>query len=422
MGSVTAEHTSADLQVRRIQRRIIVSLITVQAVFSLAFAMTGPLVSLIADEVTGSPGKAGLAQAMIYCGGVVFSVPLAVLAVARGRRIGIATGYFTGAVGAVLVVFGAVVSSFTAILAGAVAIGASLAGGLQVRFAATDLASTDRAGRSMGALSWGSTIAAVLGPSLMGVLEGIGGNWLPGLSGPYLAIAVVLAISACMILFMLRPDPLALARALDKEPPAPRQPLRVMLATVLRHPNVFRAILVLALVHAAMISLMNMAAIHMQHGAASLGVIGIAISIHTAAMYLPGHLIGYLADKFGPRPILLIGLVVQVLAAATLALSPAHNAVGVAAGLLLLGLGWSFGYLGGSVLLTVSVTGPLRTMAQGTSDFAMQLASAIGALLAGVVVTAFGYSVLSIAWGIGLSLLLVSLLVAWRSRATPAAD
>ncbi|AIG80379.1 Putative membrane protein [Amycolatopsis japonica] len=411
------ETVRGDESLRTVQRRVIRSLLLVQAVFSLMFAMAGPLISLIAERLTGSAGKAGLAQAMIYCGAVLFSVPLASLSMDRGRRTGIAAGYLTGAAGAAAVVLGAVFSTYVLLLVGAVALGAALAAGAQARYAATDLASADRLGRSMGVLSWSSIAAAVLGPALTGAFAGIGRGVLPEFSGPYVAIAAGLAISGMLVFVTLRPDPLLLARSLDRETKA-RPKFRTALAAVAGDPPVRRAVLSLMIVHATMISLMNMASIHLDHGAATLATIGVVISVHTAAMFLPGPLVGYLSDRIGAHRMLLIGLALEVAAAITLAATPAHDPFLVGLGLLLLGAGWSAGYLSGSVLLTASTRSGIRTLVQGAADFLVLLTSAGGALLAGVMVALWGYGGLSLFWGAVVAIVFVRIATAAR-RTSP---
>lgn len=412
--------------VHAVQRRVIWSLIVVQAVIALVFAMTGPLLTLIAEQVTGSAGQAGLAQAMIYCGGVAFALPLAWLSVRFGRRAGIAGGYLGGALGCGLVVLGAVLRSYPVILAGSVLVGGAIAAGMQARFAATDLAAAGRLGRSMGVLSWSSIVGAVVGPALLGVLSGIGSGWLPEYTGPYLAISAGLAVSGVLVLVLLRPDPLLLAQRLHRqehhhEARTERTPrFRTALSAVVRLPAARRAVLALMVVHAAMISLMNMAAIHMSHGAATLGAIGLVIGVHTAAMFLPGPLVGWLIDRIGAHPLLLAGLALEAAAAVVLALAPMHDTTLVGLGLLLLGLGWSPGYLAGSVLLTASAEGPTRTLVQGASDLLVQLTAAGGALVAGVVVTSSGYGSLAAGWTLALLVLLVWLVRTRRVSATAA--
>ncbi|SCL34530.1 Predicted arabinose efflux permease, MFS family [Micromonospora nigra] len=405
------EAPDAGVDLRRVQRRVVASLLVVQTVFALVFAMTGPLISLIAERMTGSAGQAGFAQALLFCGGVLFSIPLAALSATRGRRAGIATGYLTGAAGSALVVISASLSSYPLLLVGAVAVGAALAAGFQARFGVTDLADADRIGRTMGLLSWSAIAGSVIGPPLSGGVEQLGGDRLAEFTAPFAAVGVGLAVAGTLVLVTLRPDPLLLARSLGREKVREKLDTRRALVESLRGPRIRQGIAVVVTVHATMISLMNMAPIHMSHGTTTLTAIGLVIGAHTAAMYIPGPLVGYLADRLGTFPLLVTSLGILVSSAVVLALSPEGDIVMVGIGLVLLGIGWSAGYLAGSVLITSAAEGQLRTMAQGASDFLVQLAAALGALSAGLMVAAFGYSGLSMAWCAILLALLVHLMM-----------
>jgi MFS family permease len=92
----------------------------------------------------------------------------------------------------------------------------------------------------------------------------------------------------------------------------------------------------------------------------------------------------------------------------------------VAVGLLVLGLGWSAGFVAGSSLLTASVDEELRPHAQGMSDLLMQAAAAVSSLLAGGVVSLWGYP-----WLARLSAVPVILVAVWfliTARTTTTAE
>ncbi|NUR83223.1 MAG: MFS transporter [Nonomuraea sp.] len=164
---------------------------------------------------------------------------------------------------------------------------------------------------------------------------------------------------------------------------------------------------------------MNMAGVHLHHGGAGLGAIGMVISFHVAAMYLPGPLVGHLADRYGPRRLLGLGLSLQLAAAVTLQLGDGPGVVG--AGLTLLGLGWSAGFLGGTMLLTEALPERSRTAGQGASDFVVQLSAAAGALGAGTVVSLLGYAGLCAIAGCVLLAVLAWVRVSGRRETAPLA-
>ncbi len=85
-----------------------------------------------------------------------------------------------------------------------------------------------------------------------------------------------------------------------------------------------------------------------------------------------------------------------------------------ALGLFLLGLGWSFGLVAGSTLLSESVPAAVRPGVQGASDFVMSASGALGGVLAGVVVGTLGYLHLNV-----LACLVVVPVVVLALRAAP---
>jgi MFS family permease len=145
----------------------------------------------------------------------------------------------------------------------------------------------------------------------------------------------------------------------------------------------------------------------------TLRIVGIVLSLHIAGMYAFSPIVGWLTDRLGRRPVILGGIIL-LLTACTLAGTAQHNAGQLALGLMVLGLGWSSTMVAGSTLLSESVPLELRTAAQGLADFIMGVAGASAGALSGVVVHAWGFSILAfLAGGIALPF---TLLTAVRQR------
>jgi MFS family permease len=166
-----------------------------------------------------------------------------------------------------------------------------------------------------------------------------------------------------------------------------------------------------------MVAVMVMTPVHMHDGGMdALNLIGLVISIHVAGMYAFSPVVGWLSDRYGRVPTTVAGWVV-LLGAAALAGTAGPNAPAqLSAGLFLLGLGWSFGLVAGSTLLSESVPGEVRTGVQGVADLVMGLAGAAGGALAGVVVGGWGYGVLNTLAAV-LVLVVMGAAVASRARA-----
>src|SRR5206468_2778119 len=95
--------------------------------------------------------------------------------------------------------------------------------------------------------------------------------------------------------------------------------------------------------HLIMVGLMSLTPVHMDHGGATLAIVGFVISLHVAGMYALSPLFGWLADRFGRTRVLVLSGVLLLAASVLSAGASPHDTVQLATGLVLLGLGWSTG-------------------------------------------------------------------------------
>ena len=100
-------------------------------------------------------------------------------------------------------------------------------------------------------------------------------------------------------------------------------------------------------------------------------------------MFLPSPISGALADRYGRLPVIAAGGVALLLAGGLAAPTSGHHTAPVILALVLLGIGWNLGLVGGSALLTDSIPLADRARAQGQADFAMGMAGAVGSLASG---------------------------------------
>ncbi|MFF4365800.1 MFS transporter [Streptomyces sp. NPDC001594] len=411
--------TAADLP--RIQRRISSVLIAGQMLGGLGVPISIALAPVLATEISGTEALSGFASTAAVIGTALVSLPLAALTTARGRRAGLLTGYAIGTVGAVLVVLAASVRSFPLLMLGMAAFGAASSANLQARFAAADLAAPDRRARAISVVVWASTIGAVLGPNLSApASDSFAGTSIPPTAGPFVWAAAVFVLTATLLGVLLRPDPLLTARALAGPGEESRQgrSLRAGLAAVKASPRARLALLTVAVSHTTMVSIMVMTPVDLGHHGAGLKLVGLVISGHIAGMFAFSPAMGWLADRLGRLSV--IGLAAGLLSvAALLAGTAAGNHAQSAAGLFLLGLGWSAGMVSGSALLTDSVPQPARAAVQGLSDLTMNAAAGLGGAAAGLVMSQAGYGWLN---AIGASLLLpMAALALFTARRHPVA-
>jgi MFS family permease len=396
-----------------LQRRTVRVLAGAQVLGGVGVGAAISVGGLIAEDVSGSTTLSGLSQTSSVLGAAVLALPMARLMSVRGRRPGLAGGYVLALAGTVLVVLGAVAGRFSLVLLGAWLMGAGTATNLQSRYAAADLADPGSRARALATVVWATTLGVVLGPNLTGPGATVAGWFdLPPLTGPVLFSVVAFTVAAAVVHLGLRPDPRLPAGAVGEEEHLPSVPLREALRAVAGSPPAVLAIAAVATAHTVMVAVMVMTPVHMRHHDASLEVVGFVISLHVAGMYAFSPVVGWLTDRLGRVPVLVIGQLVLVAAVAVSGSFTANGALGV--GLLLLGLGWSCALIAGSTLLTESVASGVRPGVQGASDFVMGICGAAGGALAGVVVGVAGYGTLNAL--AGLLVVPVLVLVAVRHR------
>ena len=409
----TAERTGAA------QRRVLAVLVVAQVLGGVGVATGIALASLAAADLSGSDVVGGAALTAVVCGTAVAALPVSRLAARAGRRPALVLGYGTGALGAALSVVALALGSWPLLLLALLPFGAATAAGLAARFAATDLADPGRRARSLGLVIWAVTVGAVAGPNLAAPMQGVAGALgLVPTAGPFLLSAVAFGGAAAVVAVGLRPDPLVLARSLAPDagaaPAGSRR--RGAVRTVRAHPAAVLAIGSIALAHLAMVGLMSLTPVHMDHGGASLQLVGLVISLHVAGMYVLSPVFGLLADRWGRRPVLALGA--ALLVAAGLVAGPASptDSVVLTTGLVLLGLGWSAALVAGSAELTDAVPLADRARVEGLSDVTMSVAGALGGVLAGVVVAVASYAALGLTVAVIAAPVLAFVLLGGRRR------
>lgn len=347
--------------------------------------------ALLIKDISGSSGWSGMAVVMLTLGAAAFTMPLSSLAARAGRRPALTLGWLTGATGAAVTVLGAETESLPIALTGLVLFGGSTAANLQSRFAAVDRAGPEQIGRALSIVVWSSTVGAVIGPNLTGPGASFAGAVkMPDLAGPMIFSAVAFAIAGVMTCVLLRPDPLV--RNADAAP-APRG-IRAALPYV--RGRTLTAMWATASSHAVMVAVMALTPVHMADHGAALKVIGLTISLHIAGMYALSPVMGWLTDSWGADRTILLGQSILLLAVFVAGTSGSSE-VQITIGLTLLGIGWSASVIAGAAKLTSSLEVTTRPLVQGLSDLVMNLAGALGGLVAGIIVAASNFGTLNAA-------------------------
>lgn len=157
---------------------------------------------------------------------------------------------------------------------------------------------------------------------------------------------------------------------------------------------------VMVLGQLVMIAIMTMTPVHMRAHDHSTQASGLVIALHVGAMFLPSPLTGRLVDRFGRIPVAAASGVTLFAAGVLAALAPSHSVPALAVALVLLGLGWNFGLVSGTALVTDALPPARRASAQGLVDVGIALAGATGGLSSGMVVAGGSYPALALTGGL----------------------
>lgn len=411
--------------IRYVQRRTLWVLSTGLVLNAMGMGAAFSLGSLIVVSVSGSVLFAGLSAAMSTLGAAVFAIPLAALAARFGRRPALTSGALIALVGAIFVVIAMIVGNIWLLLVSMLVLGTGNALSMQTRFAAGDLATKETRGRDISLVVWATTIGIVLGPNLAGPGDAVGDSLgLPSLSGAFVFTVVAQIIAAAIYFWGLRPDPLLLSKQLLHQqeqdagitPPKSSASFRASFGLIASRPQAAVAVFVMVMSHATMVSIMAMTPVHLSEMHVAVVLIGLTVSLHTAGMYGLSPVFGWLSDRIGLVPVIMVG---QVMFLITIFLNwfwP-ENLGSVMAALILLGLGWSAATVAGSVMLTGALNADERPRVQGVSDSLMSLAGAGGGAIAGLILAALGYPMLNVIvlWLV-LAVILVVLVLGWRKK------
>ncbi|MCK7622859.1 MFS transporter [Streptomyces sp. RS10V-4] len=385
------------------QRRVLRVLVASQVLSGAGLAAGITVGALLAQDMLGTTSLAGLPSALFTAGSALAAVAVGRISQARGRRPGLATGYLTGALGSAGVLIAAALDNPVLLFIALFVYGAGTATNLQARYAGADLAAPGHRARAVSTVLVATTLGGVAGPNLAAptgtFAEHLG---IPRLAGPFILSGAAYALAALVLALWLRPDPLLLARtvAQAEEADAATNPA----ATSAAEPGegrggVVLGALVMVLTQLVMVAVMTMTPVHMRdhgHGTAASGLV---IALHIGAMYLPSPLTGWLVDRYGRMKIAAASGITLLAAGILAAAAPGNSVVLLALALALLGLGWNFGLVSGTAIITDTVPLAARAKTQGTVDVAIAIAGATGGMASGIMVAATSYPALALTCG-----------------------
>lgn len=334
--------------------------------------------AIIGNMLAPDKALATLPISIFVVGMAACTLPAGIIAQRHGRRAAFLAGTACGVLVGLLAALAVALGSFWLFCLATFFGGAYAAVVLSFRFAAADCAPAQRRPRALSAVMAGGVAAGVIGPQLVTHTMTL---WPPHVfAATYLAQAAVAAVSALILLGVRLPMPTAAAGQAGGRP----------LGTIARQPRFIIAVVCGVVSYLLMNFLMTAAPLAMQMCGLSQEASNLGLQWHVIAMYAPSFFTGRLITRFGaPRVV-----------AAGLALTAASAAVGLTGvdvahfwlTLVLLGLGWNFGFVGASAMVLDCHTPEERARVQSLNDFLVFGTMAFGSFLSGGLLTSYGWT------------------------------
>lgn len=385
------------------EKRNVLLLASAQALFQTASVMVMTLSGLVGLELATDKRLATLPIALMMVAAAATMIPASMLMQRYGRKVGFLLGTALGCAAGLTAAAAIALHSFWLFVFANMLVGGYQGFAQYYRFAAADVASADFKSRAISWVIAGGVVAALAGPNMARVTQGIGP--VPFVSA-YLALAL---ISVFALLVVTR---MAIPAVVVSEAHGPARPLK----DIMRQPVFLTALIGSSVGYAVMLMVMTATPLAMQICGQPLGASATVIQWHVLGMFLPSFFTGNLIRRFGVLPIMATGIV----------LLGGHVAIALSgieflhflSGLILLGVGWNFLFIGGTTLLTEAYRPPERAKTQAAHDFLMFGAVSIASFSAGGLLNTWGWQAvnLTVLPFLGMALVAVAGLGAYRRR------
>lgn len=357
-------------------RRNAIILAASQAIFGATSTALVVTSGLVGSTIAPSAAWATLPMALSIVGTALTTFPISLMMRRIGRRAGFVLCALAGAAGAFIGAYAIFQRSFGLFLLGCLITGIYQASASYYRFAAADTASPAFRPKAISWVMTGGIIAALVGTFMVMATTNL---FAPvTFAGTWVVMGVLGVIGAGILLFIDIP--------LTQKHDAPSgRPLSV----IARQPRYIVAAMTAMLAFGIMVLVMTATPVAMLGCGFSVQDSSWVIQWHALAMFVPSFFTGSLIQRFGAEKISAIGMLLLV-GAAVSGLLGIHFE-NFAIGLVLLGLGWNFGYIGGTTMLTETYEPEEKNKAQGLNDFLVFTTTAITSLMAGKLLAWFGW-------------------------------
>lgn len=336
-------------------RRNVVILVLAQAIMGSQMPMIFTIGGLAGHTLSPNPCWATLPISMIVLGSMLSANPLSALMTRQGRAVGFWVAAMIGALGAALGAWALVLSSFPLFLLGSVLTGTYMSAQGFYRFAAADGASAAFRPKAISYVMAGGLASALVGPQLVKLTADA---MVVTFLGTYLAVVALNVLGSFLFFALDIPKPV---------PAADGAPAGRTRRDLMRDPTIVVAMICAMVSYALMNLVMTSTPLAVVGCGYDKGNAADIVSAHVLAMYVPSFFTGHLITRFGAPKIVGVGLFILASAGAVALTGVELEKFYLA--LVLLGVGWNFGFIGATTLLTSAYRPEERGRIQGINDF-----------------------------------------------------
>ncbi|MFY0618092.1 MFS transporter [Shimia sp.] len=336
-------------------RRTVFILVLAQAFLGAQMPMIFTIGGLAGQSLASNLCFATLPISLIVLGSMLSANPISTIMQKYGRRVGFLVGALGGALGGAIGAYGLYLSSFPLFLAGSFLTGIYMSAQGFYRFAAADTASDDFRPKAISYVMAGGLLSAIIGPQLVKVTAD---SMVVPFMGTYFGVIALNVIGSLLFLFIDIPKP---------EIPAEDAPKGRSRWELITTPRIAVAVICAMVSYALMNLVMTSTPLAVvgcgfdQNDAADV------VTAHVLAMFAPSFFTGHLIARFGVEKILALGILILAGAGAVALQGVELENFFIA--LILLGLGWNFGFIGATTMLAGAHEPHERGRMQGMNDF-----------------------------------------------------
>ncbi len=335
-------------------KRNVLVLVAAQAVMGSQMPMIFIVAGLAGQSLAPNACWATLPISFAVIGSMLTATPLSALMQRYGRRAGFAVGALGGAAGGAIGAYGLLTQSFLLFVIGALFTGIYMSAQGFYRFAAADTASETFRPKAISWVMAGGLLSAVVGPQLVKLTADA--TVVPFL-GTYIAVMLLNLLGIFLFTLLDIPKP---------KPPVAGASKGRSRAELIRTPRIAVAMICATVSYALMNLVMTSSPLAVVGCGFTKSNAADVVTGHVLAMYIPSFFTGHLIARFGAEKVVATGLV--ILAGAGAVAMSGFDLEHFFIALALLGLGWNFGFIGATTMLTAEQTASEKGRLQGLND------------------------------------------------------